>query len=154
VAEVEVMLLVGALDTGPRRGEEAGEESAGEREPAGVVLVAVLLLLVSLSWLWLWLSISSSSSPPTDEAALEGPVATVVEPPLLLLLLLLLPLVVVATLCPPSGEDETVDSLCFRSSCCRAICGVVVVVEPVRFSPHTTISTSLETKSRPVKQEP
>mgnify|MGYP003687119939 CR=1 FL=1 len=92
----DMMLLVGALEAGPRRGEEAGEESAGEREPAGVDLVAALLLLVSLSWLWLRLSVSSSSSSTTDEAALEGPVATVVEA---LLLLLPLPLLmVVATL--------------------------------------------------------
>jgi hypothetical protein len=60
-----------------------------------VDLVAVLLLLVSLSWLWLWLSVSSSSSSTTDEAALEGPVATVVEALLLLPLALL---IVVATL--------------------------------------------------------
>lgn len=75
-----VIALVVEETAGPNRGEEAGEERAGERDPVAVLAV-VLLLLVSLSWLWLWLSVSSSSSPATDDAALDCPV---VQPVLLL----------------------------------------------------------------------
>jgi hypothetical protein len=159
-----VIALVVEETAGPNRGEEAGEERAGERDPVAVLAV-VLLLLVSLSWLWLWLSVSSSSSPATDDAALDCPVVQpvlllVVVLVVLLLLMQLLPLVVVLILQVPSGDDELVVPPCFRS-CCRLICGVLILTAdragdavPAGFKPQTTRSKSLEIKSRPVKQDP